>query len=241
MSHKYSNSKLSSLIFLIRNVPSQLINLIQIILTSLFANIQSPTQFKYNNQLLNTFKHPYNRTSLNERIIEIPIFQHIIQKYTNAKILEVGAVMQHYQSINWPVIDKFEVGKAIINCDILNYQTTQKFDLIISISTIEHLGLDDDEIDPNKPINAIKYLQSLLKPNGLLYISLPSGYNTALDTYLQNEGISSKNIDLFQRSSWSNNWVQIYATKIPSIKFGYPYNNANMIMILKITNQTKII
>lgn len=59
------------------------------------------------------------------------------------------------------------------------------FDWIVSISTIEHVGLDNtmiyttdnskNENNPNSYLLAIKEFHRVLKPDGVLYISLPFG------------------------------------------------------------------
>ena len=59
------------------------------------------------------------------------------------------------------------------------------FDFIVSISTIEHIGLDntllytDDETkkenNPNSYIDAIKEFRRMLKPDGKLFLTVPFG------------------------------------------------------------------
>jgi SAM-dependent methyltransferase len=53
----------------------------------------------------------------------------------------------------------------------------KKFDFATSISSFEHDGLGryGDPIDPNGDIKAMKNLKKLLKPNGLLFLSVPVG------------------------------------------------------------------
>jgi hypothetical protein len=73
----------------------------------------------------------------NERIIEILIIKDYLKLYKN--ILEIGNVLNHYYKCNHTVIDKYEIGDNIINCDVLNppcFPSCSMFDLIISISTL---------------------------------------------------------------------------------------------------------
>ena len=54
------------------------------------------------------------------------------------------------------------------------------FDLITAISTIEHVGLGryGDAISPEGDINALREMKRVLKPNGKLILTLPSGIDT---------------------------------------------------------------
>jgi cyclopropane fatty-acyl-phospholipid synthase-like methyltransferase len=74
------------------------------------------------------------------------------------------------------VVDKLE--KGCINEDIARYKTWKKYDLIISVSTLEHVGFDCGEYpNPNKIFVAIKNMKSMLKKDGLMFITIPVGYN----------------------------------------------------------------
>lgn len=56
-------------------------------------------------------------------------------------------------------------------------QNPEKFDAIISISSIEHDGLGryGDPIDPNGDFKAIKKMKTMLKEGGLLFLAVPIG------------------------------------------------------------------
>ena len=55
----------------------------------------------------------------------------------------------------------------------------------LAVSTLEHVGLDEETPDPDKPARAIARLKALLKPGGLLWVTLPVGYNTELDRQIR--------------------------------------------------------
>src|SRR4030042_260073 len=93
------------------------------------------------------FYHLYNYTHLNERAIEIPIFLKIIKEHRGKRILEVGNVLSHYVSYQHDILDKYEKGKNIINKDVVDFHPKEKYDLILSISTLEHVGLDENVQD----------------------------------------------------------------------------------------------
>src|SRR3989344_2625515 len=106
--------------------------------------------FPYRGRQWRYFFHPYNRTYSNERCVEIAIACSIITQEANKRILEVGNVLSHYAKCDWDILDKFETGDRIINQDAADWQPQGKYDLIISISTLEHIGWGDDVRDGGK-------------------------------------------------------------------------------------------
>ena len=119
------------------------------------------------------FHDVINNTRSNERSIEIPIVMAVVKKYTNKKILEVGNVLSNYFNFPHDVVDKYEIDKGVINQDIIDYTSLEKYDLILSISTLEHVGWDESPRDDEKIPKALKNLKSLLKSNGTMIVTLP--------------------------------------------------------------------
>jgi hypothetical protein len=82
----------------------------------------------------------------------------------------VGNVLSHYFSVNHDVVDKYEKAEGVINRDIIDFHPSKEYDLIISISTLEHVGWDEDISDhkilhdPSKILRAIENLRGLLAP-----------------------------------------------------------------------------
>lgn len=154
--------------------------------------------FSYKNKLLRNFYHRYSTTWRNERQIEIPIAREIIAPYVSTcwknyhprfnknpiNILEVGNVLSHYYDYPHDCVDKFEKAQGVINADIVDWKPKRRYDLILSISTFEHIGYDDDEETYNKPLLAIADCLDILNPGGKMVITLPLGYNPAIDDML---------------------------------------------------------
>jgi SAM-dependent methyltransferase len=138
--------------------------------------------YYYNGTIYHFFAHPYNATWANERSVEIPVFKKLLQT-ANGSILEVGNVLSHYQSVEHSVIDLFEEAPGVLNVDIVNFRPENRYDLILSISTLEHVGRDD-EATPEKARHAIEHLKKLLVPGGRLIVSVPLGYNEFVDNLL---------------------------------------------------------
>jgi hypothetical protein len=123
------------MISFLNNMPSKKMLLAKILLFK--------QKFSFNGQKYAYFIHEYNTTYKNERAVEIPIFKNILDANSNKKILEIGNVLSHYFKINHKVVDKYEKSPGVINKDALTYQSKNKYDLILAISTFEHIGFDD--------------------------------------------------------------------------------------------------
>ena len=194
-------------------------------------------KFSHQNKELEYFYHPYNITWRNERIIEVPIVLHElsqIDKQSN-KILEVGAVLQHYTDTEWDVLDKFETADNIKKEDITTYNPEQKYDFVMSISTIEHVGYDDSEKDEKGVEKAIKNIkENILSEKGKAIITLPYGYNPAVEEFLENHKEICEKITYLQRQNNENEWKEVTEEELKGCKYGQPHNAANGIAIIEL-------
>lgn len=144
---------------------------------------------------LNYFIHSYNNIyswGFSERSIEIPIILDLIKASDAKIILEIGNVSKHYyeqfKSIKRTVIDKYEAAHDVINQDIYEYYSKEKFDFIYSISTFEHMDSDggrNSEYEKKEAFgnySSIAYrniehvVLNLLADRGRLVITAPIGY-----------------------------------------------------------------
>lgn len=188
--------------------------------------------FKYRNQSYRYFIHEYNQTWKNERIVEIPIIKRIVDQYINSDILEVGNVLSHYFPFKHDVLDKYEKGENVINADAASFNFNKKYDLIISISTLEHIGWDEEKRDYKKILKAIDNLKAHLKKKGEIVFTHPLGYNFVLDTYIKKGRIKLKEKSLLKRISSSNRWKEIPWLKISEdFKYNTPFPYANSIVV----------
>lgn len=184
------------------------------------------------------FYHWYNQTWSNERAVEIPVFYSILLENRNKNVLEVGNVMSHYFTVDHDILDKYDRVHNIIKCDVVEYHPDFKYDLIISISTLEHVGQDEIPLDPAKSLQAIAHLYSLLKPHGRLIFSIPVGYNAALDKAIFSKrlrGIAVQATYAMRRVSRHNYWEETTLEEVRGYRYGHPYKAANAILIVDIT------
>lgn len=145
--------------------------------------------FIFNGKKYKYFYHPYNATWKNERKIEVPIIYDLLKQNQGKRILEVGRVLSHYFSISHDVLDKYERGKDVINEDVADFTPLKKYDLIISISTLEHVGSDETPKEPEKVIKAVENLKRCLNTGGKIVFTIPIGENPYLDNLIRNKKI----------------------------------------------------
>ena len=178
--------------------------------------------FRYNGKEYSSFLDKYNVTPVNERQVEIPIIRGELPN-----ILEVGNVLQHYGA-NWDVVDKYEKGKGVINCDITRFKPNKKYDKIVSISTLEHLG-ERTGHSRQKILKAIKHLKSLLNKGGKLVFTVPLGWNSAMDDLIFRKKLGVKM--RFMRLNETYDWIECSMENAKGIEYGEPNAFANAIMI----------
>lgn len=112
--------------------------------------VEDAGSFTFESDPLPYFFHSYNNFGLTERSVEIPIIRHYLERGSYRNLLEVGNVTQHYYDyfrdvladVRRTVVDKYEVGNGVVNADIADFATEEKFDFVFSISTFEHMDSD---------------------------------------------------------------------------------------------------
>ena len=155
--------------------------------------------FSYGGHQYHYMYHAYNMAWLNERAVEVPIIQKVISQMWPCDVLEVGNVLSNYpvnyqdnranifypQSQRFDILDKYETNSApgvkVINADIVNYNPGKKYKLIVSISTMEHVGYDEEAYGgtphtkhPDKLVDTIANIKrNLLKPVGVFVFTVP--------------------------------------------------------------------
>lgn len=141
--------------------------------------------FSYHGSQLAYFIHSHSATWENERMIEIPIANHFLQRRGGGRGLEVGNVLAYYAPVARVVVDKYERAPGVLNADVVDYAPQERYDWIVSISTLEHVGQDEAPLQPGKAVKAVEHLRGLLAPGGRMLVTVPLGYNTGLDAYIR--------------------------------------------------------
>jgi len=192
-----------------------------------------PKTFTFEGKTYRYFYHKYNTTWRNERVIEIPIIWDIVKKYRGKKILEVGNVLSNYFNVDYDILDKYEKVEGVINEDVVDFQPSEKYDLIVSISTLEHVGWDMGDSPPysTKILQAIENLKKCLVPKGEIVITLPLGYNSVLDELLEQGKIQFTKQNYLKRISRNNNWIKVDRDECCNEKYDFIHYYAKALFI----------
>ena len=199
--------------------------------------LKPPGTFTLQGQTYHYFYHPHNTTWKNERAVEVSIIMEKIQSCQGSRILEVGNVLSHYVHFQHDIVDKYDKADGVINQDVVDFQPSEneKYDLIVSISTMEHVGWDEKPRDPKKIPLALENLTTkCLAPGGEIVVTLPIGYNTYLDKLLKEDKIFIGFTEQYylKRISDDNKWIQVGGGgEIREAKYGTPFPYANVLVI----------
>ena len=160
-----------------------------------------------------------------------------IAKSCKGSILEIGNVLSHYFPFNHDIVDKYEKAEGVVNEDVTEITFSKKYDLIISISTLEHVGWDEDPkkqimLNENQKIRqAIEKIRTLLNPGGRIAVTVPVGYNPNLDSLLNSGKPIFDKFFYLKRISKDNKWVETTWKDIENSKFNEPFPFANGLVI----------
>jgi hypothetical protein len=160
------------------------------------------------------FSHRYNLSWRNERTVEVPIALRALRSHAGDRVLEVGNVISHYFHVDHDVIDKYERGDTVMNVDVVDFEPDGRYDLILCISTLEHIGWDEEPRNPGKGGAALSRLAGFLSPAGELIATFPLGHNPGLDTMLREGTLPFTEVHALKRTSGRNTWSEIDADSV---------------------------
>ena len=178
--------------------------------------------FTFQGRTYNYFYDRYNVTWKNERSLEIPIIWNLVQENCDEKILEIGNVLPHYFSCHHDVIDLTEKYPGVINEDIVDFRPAEEYDLIVSISTFEHIGCwDNKPREPEKLLTAMQnVVENVLAPGGKLVITLPLGQNAEMEKFLASGKIKFTHVSCLRRDSRrAKEWKEVEWSEIRGEEF----------------------
>jgi SAM-dependent methyltransferase len=149
--------------------------------------------------------------ALDERVVEYPwIFGHLLEtEKTRPRMLDAGSILNHdfilsrapFRGGDLTIMTlapekycRWYAGFSYVYGDLREtFFKDQTFDIIICISTIEHVGLDNTllytsdqqraESDATGFIAAAREFRRILKPGGTCYVSFPVGKRQNLGWY----------------------------------------------------------
>lgn len=176
----------------------------------------APLTFTWFGREFDLFDHSYNATLANERAVEVPLAVEWLTDRVMSDGLEIGNVLSHYGAPAHRIVDLHEQAAGVENMDL--FDVTERFDWVLSISTIEH------SVDP---VAALDHLRSLLAPGGLLFVTIPGGISTELDCYLAHEGADASRCGTLVRSG--GGWYQTLG--LAFLPYGWSSGHAESVFI----------
>ncbi len=161
-----------------------------------------------------------------ERCVEIAIAKHVLNGREASSVLEVGNVLALAGVAGHAVVDKYEPGPGVLNVDIIDFQPARRYDIAVSISTLEHVGFDEHPQDPEKATVALAHLAGLADQ---LLVTIPVGYNREFDGRFV-EGPFDV-VELLVKTSRLGRWESRPIEQAASIRYGSPYSCGNAVLV----------
>ena len=98
--------------------------------------------------------------------------------YPRDDVLEVGNVLSFAGVTGHTVVDKYDRGDGVLNVDIMEYRPSKRFSLVLSISTLEHIGWDEDPREPEKASDTMRLMCDM---GDSVLITIPVGWHRQLE------------------------------------------------------------
>ncbi|WP_332999757.1 SAM-dependent methyltransferase [Microcoleus sp. A2-C5] len=147
----------------------------------------------------------------------------------------------------------------------MNLQSEEKYDAIVSLSTVEHIGQKGDpsggygEQEENRdlegPLKAIAKIYDLLAPDGKALITVPFGKLIDGEWYIQlskeylyllgkkygipKEAVSVNCLKLIDRETTDRGfnvlWEELDALELSYVEYGSPFSQANAIAVIELS------
>ena len=161
-----------------------------------------------------------------ERGLELALAARSVSRFAKSDILEVGNVLAFAGISGHTVVDKYEAGAAVINVDIMDYRPERRFGLVVSLSTVEHIGWDEEPREPGKAAAAIEVMAGL---GEALLVTMPVGYHRELEQSFVNGPFDS--VVLAVKTSRLGRWETRPLDEAAKTQYGKPYAFGNGILI----------
>ncbi|TDV57831.1 SAM-dependent methyltransferase [Actinophytocola oryzae] len=187
--------------------------------------------FTFQGERLPYAVHRYNNTFRNERAVEISIAKRFLAGSGDGRVLEVGNVLAYYGVTGHTVIDRYEPAPGVLNDDIVDYVPERPFDTVVTVSTLEHVGRDEDPREPEKVFRAFEAVRRCVAPGGRLLVTVPVGYNRTMDEGLRDGAVTFDRETWLIRTTRRNDWRECTREEGLAGEYGHPFTAANTILV----------
>lgn len=161
-----------------------------------------------------------------ERSVELALGARAIANFEPEQVLEIGNVLPMAGLNGHTVVDKYERGPGVINEDIMDFDADKRFDLAISISTLEHVGWDETPQVPEKAGAALTRIGQMADQ---LLISIPLGYHRPLQKAFVNGPFDD--VTMLVRASRTPRWERRPLSEMDAVEYGRPFGWGNGILV----------
>jgi hypothetical protein len=161
-----------------------------------------------------------------ERCIELAVGGHVLSGRDPDDVLELGNVLPLAGMGGHTVVDKYERGQGVLNVDIVDYAPKRRFALGMSLSTLEHVGWDEEPRDPGKAAIALQRLSDLVDD---LLVTIPAGVHRDLERAVIGGPFDS--VELLVKTSRRGDWEPRGLAELPSVRYAWPYACGNGILV----------
>jgi hypothetical protein len=178
-------------------------------------------------------RHRYSDTSSSERAVELPVALALLRDRRTAPVgdvLEVGNVLTHYTRSDHLVVDLYDHSPGVVHEDIASF-TGGPFGLVLSVSTVEHIGWDESPRDLGKAVRAVRHMASLLAPGGVMLVTIPVGYHRFLDDAVAGGRLRPTRTAWMVRTGLRR-WAEGSEAQALATVYGWPHAGANAVAFL---------
>jgi len=189
-------------------------------------------RFEYDGTTYPYFVHRH--TWYNERTVELALASRLLRQHFGQPVLELGNVTRQFglTGAQHLVVDKYENAAGVERVDIVEFESPATFSLVLSLSTIEHVGFDEDVMDPDKPIVAADVLRRCVAPGGDLLVTFPLSYNQSFDARVRAGDFTDiTQLRYLKRISGDNRWEEVGVDEVAGVRYGTPFPKANGIAV----------
>ncbi len=172
-----------------------------------------------------------------ERRVEIPFALEFLRSNVkpDTSLLEVGNVLSQYTSMAHVTVDKYDRQSGIHCQDVVDFAPEQRFDVAISISTLEHVGFDEDVVDLEKFERAFWHIMDrCLNEGGWFLLTVPLGYHPEVDRAVLSGNLGVGTVQILKYSSPLGTWHELRAGDVLSrgiLNYPYELHRANYLAL----------
>lgn len=170
-------------------------------------------------------------TWLNERAVELPVAREALAAADPTRTIEIGNVTSHYFPARHRIVDKYESAPGIENIDLFEIAEREAFDLVLCVSTLEHVGWDEPVRDPVPAVEAVARLKELAAPGGRVLVTIPVGYHPTLADAAIDGSLSFDSVRALRCDYPSLDWHEVAPDTVATVPYDELVYRASAVLI----------